>query len=224
MDFHHSSKKILSVLEKLERESTIEQNSPGKKDKNDLMLAITKDTGKFLNILTTMINAKNILEIGTSTGYSTLWLALSLNDCNDNKNPTLEGKRLLTIENDPKKIKRAIRNFEEADVLDIIHIVEQNALDFLEKISNEFNLSPNKKNQPFDIIFLDADKENLIKYFDLSLSILRKGGIIVTDNILFPEEYRETMSEYTKHIRNINSVVTVTIPIGFGEELSIKIR
>lgn len=221
--YTESSSKILAVLERIEIESQIEQVTLEDKNKNDLMLAITKETGKFLNILATMINAKNILEIGTSTGYSTLWLALSSYENNDDKEPTNIEKKIITIENNPLKVKRAKKNFEDADVLHLIKIIEENALDFLVKLAKEYDVS-NKKYYPFDIIFLDADKENLINYFDLLLPMTRKGGIIVTDNILLPEEYRAIMSKYTNHVRGNTSVISVTVPIGFGEELTIKIK
>jgi len=71
---------------------------------------------------------------------------------------------------------------------------------------------------------LDADKENLPEYFDLAISIVKKGGVIVTDNVLYPEEYRPSMSKYIEHIRKKDSVQSVTVPIGHGEEVSLKIK
>ena len=76
----------------------------------------------------------------------------------------------------------------------------------------------------FDFVFLDADKENLTKYFDLTLPLLKKGGFIVTDNILYPEEYRPTMSQYVKYIGDNELVTSVTVPIGYGEELTLKVK
>ena len=70
---------------------------------------------------------------------------------------------------------------------------------------------------------MDADKENLTEYFDLALSMIKKGGIIVTDNVLYPEEYRPTMSKYIEYIRKKDFVQSVTVPIGYGEEISQKI-
>jgi caffeoyl-CoA O-methyltransferase len=76
----------------------------------------------------------------------------------------------------------------------------------------------------FDFVFLDADKENLTRYFDLALPLLRKGGLIVTDNMLFPEEYRSTMSQFVKYIEGNEHVTTVTVPIGYGEEVTLKVK
>ena len=76
---------------------------------------------------------------------------------------------------------------------------------------------------PFDFVFLDADKENLIRYFELVFPLVRQGALIVTDNILSPEDYRPTMVEYVRHVRSKKEVRSVTVPIGYGEEISLKL-
>ena len=91
-------------------------------------------------------------------------------------------------------------------------------------MSNYVNENSDDQSQYFDFIFLDADKENLPEYFDLAISMVKKGGVIVTDNVLYPEEYRPSMSKYIEHIRKKDFVQSVTVPIGHGEELSLKIR
>src|SRR6476661_6163278 len=180
--------KIISVIDRLEKQSRSERLEKVNFDKNDLMLAITEDTGKFLNILLTSMNANKVLEIGTSTGYSSLWFALAFFQMEDEITQKIE-KNIITIDNDPLKIKRARKNFVDAEVSNMIKIIEGDALEILSQLSHNYNLNLNGKNNPFDIIFFDADKENLTKYFDLALPLLKKGGIIVTDNILYPEEY-----------------------------------
>jgi caffeoyl-CoA O-methyltransferase len=97
-------------------------------------------------------------------------------------------------------------------------------MEVLKQLSNNINESSDDQPQYFDFIFLDADKENLPEYFDLSISIVKKGGIIVTDNVLYPEQYRSNMSKYIEHIRKKDFVQSVTVPIGHGEEVSLKIR
>ena len=91
-------------------------------------------------------------------------------------------------------------------------------------MSNYVNDNSGDQSKYFDFIFLDADKENLPEYFDLAISIVKKGGVIVTDNVLYPEEYRPSMSKYIEHIRKKDSVQSVTVPIGHGEEVSLKIK
>ena len=95
--------KIISVIDRLEKQSRLERLEKVNFDKNDLMLAITEDTGKFLNILLASMNANTVLEIGTSTGYSALWFALAFFQMEDEITQKVE-KNIITIDNDPLKI------------------------------------------------------------------------------------------------------------------------
>jgi len=111
-------------------------------------------------------------------------------------------------------------------VHDLIKIMEGNALDILSQLSKHHHDTTHNGGDGglFDFVFLDADKENLTRYFDLALPLLRKDGLIVTDNMLYPEEYRSTMSQYVKYIEGNDHVTTVTVPIGYGEELTLKVK
>jgi caffeoyl-CoA O-methyltransferase len=214
--------RIVNVLTKLEKQSALERSGIAKISHEDSMLAITRDTGKFFSILLSSMNARKILEVGTSVGYSTLWIAYSLYQ---NKVNFPESKKnIITIDSNPLKIKKAITNFKDAGVSEIIETIEGNAIEVLNQLSNNIKENSDDQSQYFDFIFLDADKENLPEYFDLSISIVKKGGIIVTDNALYPEQYRSTMSKYIEHIRKKDFVQSVTVPIGHGEEVSLKIR
>ena len=214
--------RIIKVLTELEKQSALERSGSIEVLHEDSMLAITNDTGKFFSILLSSMNAKKILEVGTSVGYSTLWLAYSLYQ--NIENPHLSKGNITTIDNNPLKIKKAATNFKNAGVNGVIEIVEGNAIEVLRQLSKHVNNIQNDQSQYFDFIFLDADKENLPEYFDLSISMVKKGGVIVTDNVLYPEEYRPSMSKYVEYIRKKDFVQSVTIPIGHGEELSLKIR
>ena len=114
-DNFHNHSKIITVMDRLEGQSRLERSGQANIEDNELMLAITKDTGRFLNMLLTSMNAKKILEVGTSTGYSTLWFALALSQT-ENILPKKVKKSILTIEKDPSKIKRAKKNFADAEV------------------------------------------------------------------------------------------------------------
>jgi caffeoyl-CoA O-methyltransferase len=169
------------------------------------MLAITADTGSFLSILLKAIKAKRILEVGTSSGFSTLWFA----DAVDKDRRS----RLITIEMNPLKVEWALKNFKEAGVDKMIEIRQGTALEVLHKLKGKF-----------DFVFLDADKENITKYFDLVLPMVRIGGIIAADNMLYPVRYRPSMRQYAQHVRGKPNVQSVTVPIGMGEEITIKLR
>ena len=215
-----NNSKIISVLNKLNKQSQFERSNETNINHNDLMLSITEDTGIFLSNLITAMNAKKILEIGTSTGYSTLWFAHALYN---KDNPQNDKDIIISIENNPEKIKRAKNNFIEAGVNDKIKIIEGVALDVLQQISDGINSEKNyNEDGLFDFVFFDADKENLNRYFDIVLPMLRKGGVIITDNILYPVDYRPYMSKFIEYVRNNPSVMSVTIPIGYGEEMTVK--
>ena len=175
------------------------------------MLAITKEIGQFFIILLIMSNFTRILEIGTSVGYSTLWFAEAIKEKNDGK--------IITIDQDEKKIGRAKKNFEEAGVSNLIETRHGDAIEILNKILDEFNFK-----ETFDFIFIDADKERYIQYFDMVFSLLKKGGFIGADNILWPERFAGWIKPYVEHVRNNPKIRSITIPIDNGEELSFKIE
>jgi predicted O-methyltransferase YrrM len=211
------------TLSKLDKQSELERSGKSQVASGEEMLAITYDTGKFFEILLIAMKAKRILEIGTSVGYSTLWFANAL--VYNNTMQSINIKPIITVEMNPSKIKRASENFAEAGVGNLIEVLEGNAKTVLHYILKDFKRTEGvqKTHGLFDFIFLDADKECLTEYFDMVLPILRIGGIIATDNMLYPEEYRGFMSEYANYIRSNNSVKTVTVAIGNGEELTTKL-
>jgi caffeoyl-CoA O-methyltransferase len=216
--------KISKVLSRLEEQSKRERLEEVAISKPEMMLAITLDTGTFFNIILKAIRAKRILEIGTSYGYSTLWFAEALTQISEVSNTRLE-KTIITIEMDHSKVERANKNFDDAGIKDMIDLKEGLATDILSEISKNYHNEDYLKNgdRLFDFVFFDADKENLRHYFDLVLPMVRVGGIIATDNMLYPEEYRSIMIDYTNYIKNKPNIQSMTIPIGNGEELTIKL-
>ena len=216
--------KISKVLSRLEEQSKRERSGEVVIPRPEMMLAITLDTGIFFNITLKAMRAKRILELGTSCGYSTLWFAEALMQISEMSN-TRQEKTIITIEMDHSKIERANKNFDEAGVKDLIELKEGQADDILSEISKNYDNENYLKNgnRLFDFVFFDADKENLRYYFDLVLPMLRVGGIIATDNMLYPEEYRPMMIDYTNYIKNKPNIESVMVPIGNGEELTIKL-
>jgi caffeoyl-CoA O-methyltransferase len=211
--------KISRVLSRLEEQSKRERLGEVVVPRSEMMLAITLDTGTFFNITLKAMRAKRILEIGTSYGYSTLWFAEALTQISEVSNTRPE-KSIITIEMDHSKVERANKNFDEAGIKNIIDLKEGQAGDVLSEISKNYLKEGDRL---FDFVFFDADKENLRHYFDIVLPMVRVGGIIATDNMLYPEEYRSMMTNYTNYIKNKPNIQSMMIPIGNGEELTIKL-
>lgn len=160
---------------------------------------IPAGTGEFFYILVLISKAKNILEVGTSNGYSTIWLAEA---AKQNKG------KITTIEISEHKVKMASENFKRAK-LSNIKIVHGDALQEIPKLKGKF-----------DFLFLDAIKEDYINYFKLAYPKLAKGAIIVADNAIMFERY---MRDYLNFARNHKDLKSVLVPIGSGVEFSLKL-
>jgi predicted O-methyltransferase YrrM len=205
------NEKIQNVLSKLEKDINYENSHRTEVPSEKRLNCISKNIGMFYNIMLKSINAKKILEIGMSVGYSGLWFADAVMS-----NTQYDGQ-IITIDREKFKIDNAKKNFEEAGVSSLIKIRDGEARKILHDIKEKFG-----KNY-FDFIFIDADKESYIEYFDLCLPLVRKGGIIGADNILLPERFNEMMVDYLSHVRSNPNVQSVTIPIDNGEEITIKL-
>ena len=205
------NEKIQNVLSRLEKDIDYESSHIDDVPSEKRLNCISKNIGTFYDILLKSISAKRILEIGTSVGYSGLWFADAVMS-----NTQSEGQ-IITIDREKFKIDNATRNFEEAGVSSLIKIREGEASKILHEIKEEFS------ENYFDFIFIDADKESYIEYFDLCLPLVRKGGIVAADNILLPERFNEMMADYLYHVRKNPNVQSVTVPIDNGEEVTIKL-
>ncbi|KIV99325.1 uncharacterized protein PV09_08985 [Verruconis gallopava] len=133
-------------------------------------IAVSPNQGKYLQVQAQIANAKNILEVGTLGGYSTLFLANSSPDA-----------RVTTIEYNPEHAKVARANFEMAGVADRITVLEGAGADILPKVYEEVKQG---KLPPFDFTFIDADKESNWFYLDLAVKSSRKGAVIIVDNVI----------------------------------------
>src|SRR5262245_39240288 len=130
-------------------------------------IAVSPAQGKFLMLLARAIDAGRVLELGTLGGYSTIWLARAL----------AKGGRVVTIESDPHHAKVARANFERAGFAAMIDLRLGKALDVLPKLAAE-------KPNAFDLVFIDADKQNIPDYFIWSLKLTRQGSLIIVDNVI----------------------------------------
>lgn len=130
-------------------------------------IAVAPTQGKLLMLLARAINARNILELGTLGGYSTIWLARALG----------KGGRVVTVEADMHHAKVARANFERAGLASVIDLRFGKAIEVLPKLAAE-------KPDPFDVVFIDADKQRIPDYFTWSLKLTRPGSIIIVDNVI----------------------------------------
>lgn len=188
-------------------------------------------SANFLSMLVKMRGAKNALEIGTSNGYSGIWLATALRET---------GGKLTTIEFWDNRLNVAIENFKKAGVDNIIETRLGQAVMILEEMFlelypgkniNDEEFSDSGQNKPqkgqiephgelFDFVFIDANKSEYIKYFKLIHPMLKKGGVIVADNIL---SHYKKVEPYVKEVTSRTDYQTQLIPMDTGIMISVKI-
>jgi caffeoyl-CoA O-methyltransferase len=159
----------------------------------------------FLYLIIKTSNIKNVLEIGTFTGLSALSIALALPD---------DGK-LIALDKDKETNKIAVSFFKKANQDNKIQTIVKPALDSLDEL----------KNSKFDMVFIDADKMNYKEYYERSLKLLDKGGLIIVDNVLWHGEVadEDNLDKFTVNIRDFNTYVAndkrveqIIVPLGDG--------
>ncbi len=165
--------------------------------------------GRVLSLLSKLVAPKAILEIGTYTGYATLCLAEGLQP---------EG-RIHTVDNNEELADFQKKYFARSEYSDRIVQHLGNALEIIPKL-----------NATFDLVFIDADKENYINYYNMIVPMMRKGGIILSDNVLWSgkvleplkasDQSTKTLLEYNKLLKNDPRVETVLLPIRDGLSVS----
>ncbi|KAF8902556.1 O-methyltransferase family 3 protein [Gymnopilus junonius] len=147
------------------KDDVLEAVVKNNKDQGLPDIAVSTTQGKFLSLLVKSLGAKRVLEVGTLGGYSTIWIARAL--------PT-DGS-VLTLEINPHHAKVAQDNFKLAGVQDKIAITVGPAAESLAKLHPE---------QPFDLVFIDADKPSNVIYFTEAKRLVRPGGVIIVDNVV----------------------------------------
>jgi predicted O-methyltransferase YrrM len=128
---------------------------------------VSPNQGRLLEMLARILSARTILEIGTLGAYSTIWLARGMR----------AGGRLITLEADPAHAAVALANIARAGLQNVVELRLGSASDTLPRISAE-------RRGPFDLIFIDADKENIPSYFEWALRLSRPGSVIIVDNVV----------------------------------------
>ncbi len=155
------------------------------------MLNVPPQDGRLLQMLITMNGVKNVVEVGTSNGLSSIWMALGLRET---------GGKLTTLEIDPQKVKLAGENFAKAGVADLITIIEGDALAQLPKLDGTYGL-----------VFLDAAKGQYKGYLDALWDNIPQGGIIVAHNAI---RMADAMRDYLDYVQNHPELQTVMLTTG----------
>lgn len=187
-----------------EEDSVLKEVVRSAESKNFPMIQVSPELGKFLYLLVKMIKARNILEIGTLAGYSSIWLARALP----------ENGKLTTLEVSREHADEAMKNFRNAGLGNKIDLLFGNAANSLEKLRGE----------KFDFVFIDADKTGYPDYFDKVMLMVNQGAIIAADNTLRKgqviidnmDEGTEAIKVYNKKVAADPRVESLLVPISDG--------
>ncbi len=183
-----------------ELEAFGEQNDQTISDRPRRMLNITRDTGEFLSVLVRSANARRILEIGTSNGYSTLWLADAA---------SAVGGRVTTVEFSEYKFGLAAENLARSGIASFVRQIHGDAGEVLAHADDE----------TFDLIFLDADRAQYPGWWPHLKRVLRKGGLLVVDNAV---SHSEQMAPFAALVQADSDFTSCLVPVGKGEFLAVR--
>lgn len=171
-------------------------------DVDKAALAAGPETAGLLNLMIRMTGARHIVEVGTSMGYTALWLGEAAR---------ATGGRVIGTEFVESKHAIATDYITRAGLADIVEVRLGDAKESVAAIDG-----------PIDLVFVDAWKTDYVDFFDMLLPKMRLGGAIVADNITHPESNAEVMGEYCAHVRGLPTVRSGLVPIGNGIEVSVR--
>jgi predicted O-methyltransferase YrrM len=171
-------------------------------DLDDLLLSVGREAGMLLYLLATGAQSKRILELGTSYGYSTVWLGAAAR---------ATGGKVMTLELKDFKIEHARQALTRAGLSTRVEFHSGDCLETLKTLSG-----------PFDFVLLDVWKDLYLPCFDLVHPKLAPGGVICADNMLLPESVRAQAEAYRAHVRKAGDMDSVLVDVGNGIEISRK--
>lgn len=158
------------------------------------------DSAKFLSILAISNKAKTIVEVGSGVGYSTLWLAYAA---------SIAGGKVITCEIDPAKAEETRTNLTKANVTNYVEILVGDAREVLRQ-----------RSEPVDLLFIDGEFGQYETYFDVVYKRMNVGSMVVADKIVAHEN---DLADYTTYVQNHPNLESVTVPLGQGLEITVKI-
>lgn len=192
------------AAEEVRRWSKLESNQFAS-ERDQYLLAVGPATGLFINLLVKEAKARTILEIGTSYGYSTLWLAEAAR---------ATGGKVITLELHSYKQDYAREQLTKAGLVDFVDFRSGDAKELLTRLGKG----------PIDFVLLDLWKDLYIPCFDLFYPQLGPGALVVADNMLYPESAQPHATVYRKHVRAATDIQSMLLPVGQGIEVSRYVR
>ena len=190
--------RVRSVLARLEEED--ERDRAAGVPPRERSLAVGPESGRLLFALVAPNAGCEVLEIGASRGYSTIWLAAAAR---------ILGGRVVSLEIEPAKVEAWRRNIADAGLEEWADLVEGNATQTLREIEDGF-----------DVVFLDAWKDDYETFFELARGKLEPGGVVVADNV----SSNEIVKAYAERRQADPTLVSVTVPVGNGLEVTTVLR
>ena len=187
--------RVLAVMRRLEEEDALEreQGLPS----SVRARAVRPTTGRFLFGLVAHHPGCDVLEIGGSRGYSTLWLGAGVRYL---------GGRVISLENDPVKCEARRKNVAEAGLDEWVELVDGDAFEIVPTLS-----------EAFDVVFIDAEKDDYERLFQLAREKVEPGAVFVADNVT---SHEETLGAYSRARQDDPTLVSVTVPLDRGLEVS----
>jgi predicted O-methyltransferase YrrM len=185
---------------KIELERFSAANDEATSERSRRMLNITRDTGEFLSVLVRATGARRVLEIGTSNGYSTLWLAEAAK---------ATGGNVTTVEFSEYKVGMASATFARSGLGPLISFVHDDAGRVLQR----------SEEGAFDLIFLDSERSEYPGWWPQLRRVLRLGGLLVVDNAV---SHVEQMAPFTALVKADPHFTTSLVPVGNGEFLAVR--
>jgi predicted O-methyltransferase YrrM len=186
---------VLRVLDRLEEEDRVEREAGVPAAQRSRQVA--QSTGRFLFALAASQPGINVLELGGSRGYSAIWLAAGAR---------IEAGRVVSIEREPDRCSAWRTNVHEAGLDGWAELVEGDAFEVVRETQDTF-----------DLVFLDAEKEDYEALFGLARPLLEVGGLVVADNVL---SHADPLASYSQARQSDSSVSSVTLPLDRGLELT----
>ena len=191
--------RVRAALKRLETEDAVEREQGVARELRSRQ--VERTTGQFLFALVAPQTDCEVLEIGGSRGYSTVWLAAGVR---------YFAGRVLSLEADPVKAEAWRANIAEAGLEETAELIEGDAFETLPKIDDVF-----------DIVFIDAEKDDYERLFELSRPKVEPGALFVADNVL---SHEETLGAYSRARQSDPTLESVTVPLDRGLELSVVLR